>query len=282
MSDAIHVNQCALIISLKCTLKCKLCLVYAPYYENPQNYSLSDIRQSLDMYFKLVDSCGTFNVQGGEPLMHPELPEIMEEVAKYRTKIDKILLTTNGTLLPTQRLLQVLSQYKKHIQVNISDYGPKLSKHVSELETILTEWGISFQIIHYHGDQLHFGGWLDFTDHTLKHRTEESLIANASKCGYRNGGNLAIRGNEIYFCYRVARRIELGIIKKDQSSCVDMFDARTIEEKRNNVLEILSAKYTPACAYCVGKQSRAMHYPPAIQLSREELETGVEKIDEWM
>lgn len=276
--NPIHVHQCALIISLRCTLKCKLCLVYAPYYKNPKDYSLSEIERSVDTYFKLIDTCGTFNIQGGEPLMHAELPAVVEKVAQYRDRIDKILLTTNGTLLPSNRLIETLRACGDHVQVNISNYGPKLSKKVPQLVDILDENRIPYHVINYCGDHIHFGGWLDFTDHTFKHQTEEALVENASGCGYRDGGNLAIRGGEVFFCYRVARRIELGIVEKNEQSCVDMFDSRTIDEKRQNIRNILNAKYTPACAYCVGKRSGAEHYPPAVQITKEELEMGVEKM----
>lgn len=276
--ELIHVHQCALIISLRCTLKCKLCLVYAPYYKQPRDYPVSDITRSIDMYFHLIDTCGTLNVQGGEPLMHPQLPNILEKVAEYKDRIGKILLTTNGTLLPSPQLLQVLQKFRDNMQVNISDYGPQLSRMVPQLINILRENDIPYHVINYSGDQIHFGGWLDFTDHTLKHHTEADLIANASECGYRNGGNLAIRGSELYFCYRVARRIELGLIEKNEHSCINMFDDRTIDEKRENVRSILSAKYTPACAYCIGKRSEAIHYPPAVQITKEEMEVGVERI----
>lgn len=277
-ADKIHVHQCALIITLRCTLKCKMCLVYSPYYSSPEDFSLSEIKKTVDAYFQLVDSCDTFNIQGGEPLVHRDISEVVSKVAKYKDRIGKILLTTNGTLLPSENLLYVLNKYANCIQVNISDYGPSLSRKVPQLVDILEQHKIPYHVINYHGSNLHFGGWLDFTDHTLKHKDESSLIANAEECGYRNGGNLAIRNGELFFCYRVARRIELGIIKKDEMSCVNMFDDRTVEEKRQNIRNILNVKYTPACAYCVGKRSKAVHYPPAIQLSPEELKNGVEKL----
>lgn len=277
--NTIHVHQCALIISLRCTLKCKLCLVFAPYYSNPCDYPFEEISRSVDAYFELIDSCGTLNIQGGEPLMHKDLCRIIAKVAEYRERIGKILITTNGTLLPSDELMDVLREFKQFLQVNISDYGPELSKRVPDLVSLFENNGIPYRVINYHGEDLHFGGWLDFTDHTLKHHTEEDLIENAKECGYRNGGNLAIRRNELYFCYRVARRIELGIVEKNEKSCIDLFDERTIEEKRENIKQMLNAPYTPGCAYCVGKRKDAVHHLPAVQLTAEEFENGVEKID---
>ena len=272
MSADIHIKQCALITSLRCNLKCKLCLVYSPYYQHPKDYTLEELSAAVDGYFSLIDSCGTINIQGGEPLLHANLPEILLKVLQYRDKIGKVLLTTNGTLVPSRAVLDVLVRNREMVQVNISDYGPHLSKRVPEVTDVLECGGIPYHVIPYHGKHIHYGGWLDFTDHTLKYENTEDLIENAQNCGYRQGGNVAIRGNELYFCYRVARRIELGIIPKNYDSCLDLSDPCSLEEKRAHLLHMLSAPYTPACAYCVGKRESAKHYPPAEQLTRQELE----------
>lgn len=274
----INIKQCALIISLRCNLRCKLCLVYSPYYKNPQDFPLKEVIKSIDTFFSLVDTCGTLNIQGGEPLLHKDLPAIINRTVAYKKQIGKILLTTNGTILPSTSLIQSLKQNRDYVQINISDYGPNLSKKVTELIEMLKKAEITYRVISYHGDDVHFGGWLDFTDHTYKHHTEEELIRNAEACGYRNGGNLAIRLGELYFCTRVARRIELGIIEKNELSYIDMYSTKSFEEKRKNIRNILEAQYTPACAYCVGKRSHAKHYPAAVQLTKEDLIKGVEKI----
>jgi len=275
-NDSIHIRQCALLISLRCNLKCKLCLVYAPYYKNPQDFALEEVIKSIDTYFSLIDTCSTFNIQGGEPLLHKNLTEIINRTVAYKNQIGKILLTTNGTLLPSSLLMETLWESRDCIQVNISDYGPNLSKKVTELVEMLEKAEIPYHVISYHGEDAHFGGWLDFTDHTYKHHTEEELIRNAEECGYRKGGNLAIRLGELYFCTRVARRIELGIIPKNELSYVDMYSVKSLEEKRLNIRNILEAQYTPACAYCVGKRSEAKHYSAAEQLTKDELAVGVE------
>ena len=274
----IHIHQCALIISLRCTLKCKLCLVFAPYYENPKDYELAEVNKSIDTFFSLIDSCGTLNIQGGEPLMHKHLPEIIARTVAYKQQIGKILITTNGTLLPSVHLLELLCENRDCLQVNISDYGSGLSKRVPELIKMLKNADVPYRIINYSSGDIHFGGWLDFTDHTYKHLTEEALIDNAKDCGYRKGGNLAIRLGELYFCYRVARRVELGIVPQNELSCIDMYSKKSVEDKRENIRNILNAQYTPACAYCVGKRSDAKHYPPAIQVTKEEIAAGVEKL----
>lgn len=278
MMKKIHCHSMALIVSYRCTLKCKLCLVYAPYYKNPKDYPVDLLVESIDECFRLVDSCDTFNVQGGEPLMYKDLPSIMDKLGEYKKQIGKLLLTTNGTLLPDTKLINSLIALGDFVQVNISNYGIEKSPKVSDLISILEKNNVAYRVINYDTGNIHYGGWIDFTDHTLKYSSEEELLGNAAECGYRKGGNLAIVNGGMYICCRVVRRIDLGIIEKNDESFIDLFDTRELGERREIVRKILNAKYTPACKYCMGKRSDIPHYPPAEQLTKEELENGIEKI----
>lgn len=277
--QAIHICHGTLIITFRCTLKCKLCCVYAPYYKNAQDYTLTDIQRSIDSFFQIIDYCEVFNIQGGEPLMHKNLPQIIEHTMRYRDQMGKVLLTTNGTLMPSKELMETLCRFQDFIQVHISNYGPDLSKRVPELVNLLNENQIASQTFKYYGSDMHYGGWLDFTDHTYKNLTEEELVAQCRDCGCRSSSQFAIRNGELFCCGRNMRRMDLGIIEKNEESCVDMFDGRTVEEKRENVRAILNAKYTPACPYCAGKRLDRVHVTPAAQLTKEELEHGAEIMD---
>ena len=42
-------------ITSKCTLKCKLCLAYIPYYKNPKDLSYENAKKILARFFSLVD-----------------------------------------------------------------------------------------------------------------------------------------------------------------------------------------------------------------------------------
>lgn len=277
--NEIHVCHGTLIVTFRCTLKCKLCCVYAPYYKGAKDYPLQELERSVTSFFQLIDFCEVFNIQGGEPLLHPDLSRVIEHVMKYKGQIKTVLLTTNGTLMPKPELIEVLRRFRDSIQVNISNYGPDLSRKVPQLTVLLNENGIRNNTFKYYGTEMHYGGWLDFTDHTFKNLSEEELIRQCEECGCRSSSQFAIRGGELFCCGRNMRRSDLGIIPKDEKSRVDMFDSRTVSEKRENVRAILSAKYTPACPYCTGKRLGREHESPAVQLTPEELESGAEKMD---
>lgn len=278
--EEVRVDQLAFVVTMRCTLKCKHCLVFAPYYENPVDYSLDILYKSIEKFFEVVDSVGVFNVQGGEPFMHKDLSKIIEKVLSYSSKIERILLTTNGTLLPSNDVLKVLIKHNQQVSINISDYGRSLSRKVDELTRIFQKNNISYHINKYWGSDAHYGGWIDFTNHTIKCLTDAETAENAKYCGNRSGStNLAVRLGELYYCFRNTRRIDLGIIEKNTKSCVDLFnDLESVIEKRKQLNELLNAPFSPGCKYCVGKRKDLPHIPAAEQLSQTILPNEVEVI----
>jgi hypothetical protein len=105
--------------------------------------------------------------------------------------------------------------------------------------------------------------------------TQFAIAYKEQGCAYRSGSNLVMMLGELYFCCRVIRRVELGIIEKNEKSYVDMYGDCSRNEKRTNIRNILNAKYTPACAYCVGKRSDAKHHLPAVQLTIDEMNNNI-------
>lgn len=84
-----------------CNLRCKGCDHFAAIARK-RFISLDDITRDLARMSELFDAdVREMRVLGGEPLLHPQLKQILAETRKYLpdTKID---LTTNGILLPRQ------------------------------------------------------------------------------------------------------------------------------------------------------------------------------------
>ena len=73
-----------LTITHRCTLKCKLCGAYSPYYSNPKpHWSLSQLKLYTDKYFEIVDYVEKMTISGGEPLLHPDLGKLVEYLCTY-------------------------------------------------------------------------------------------------------------------------------------------------------------------------------------------------------
>jgi len=267
--NELRIDRGSLDITLRCTLKCKLCAAYAPFYDVPPHYSVDFLKRTVEKYFEIVDYVGDFSISGGEPLLHKDIDEIIINVFNFKERFSRFLILTNGTLLfkeSTIKLLQKFSE-EKNIQINISDYG-KVSNRVAELTKQLDEANILYRVINYHDEDLFNGGWIDYGDHSQKIFTLEERDEAGVNCVFASMNSTVIQGGELHRCARAHRRMELGIIPRNKKEYVDLFDESVAISEKKEVLRyiILKAKSTTACAYCNGMHSDSKRYPPAEQL----------------
>ena len=96
MNEIIKLSNTTLVVTFRCNLNCKLCAVSAPYYKEPPHYSVELLKKSIDRYFEAVDHVDKFTVNGGEPLVHPQIAEIMDYALKYIDRMDMLEIITNG------------------------------------------------------------------------------------------------------------------------------------------------------------------------------------------
>ena len=113
MNEIIKLSNTTLVVTFRCNLKCKLCAVSAPYYKEPPHYSVELLKKSIDRYFEAVDHVDKFTVNGGEPLVHPQIAEIMDYALKYIDRMDMLEIITNGSIAPSKELAQVLQKSEK-------------------------------------------------------------------------------------------------------------------------------------------------------------------------
>lgn len=121
----------SIVITERCTLKCKLCAEYSPFYRPQPHHSKEEVFRFLDEIFSVVDSVGDLSFSGGEPLLHRDLWEMIEYAGRYIDRIGRLLILTNGTLLPDREKLLSLRKNEavwNKLRFHISDYGPELSK----------------------------------------------------------------------------------------------------------------------------------------------------------
>jgi organic radical activating enzyme len=265
----IELNRTTFKITTRCTLKCKLCIAFIPYFQEQTDISFDDAKLILKNYFSIVDSVGTFSITGGEPLVNKDLVPIMEEVYKYSDQIKQyICIVTNGTLTMKDDVLDALSAHKK-IMVVISNYGPDLSRKFEALIKALKSRDINYRIDNYQGDSDDkYGGWIDYRDHSLKHTTNEAVKKQAQSCFFwTEGPYYEINFGELHPCSRSFWRMHSEIMVKDQRQYIDLLDNESsIDEKRVRLTKISQLVFLNACAYCSGNREDTKRYKPAEQL----------------
>lgn len=254
MNTKIELRRSVINITARCTLKCKLCVMGAPYYENPPHYNYETIEKTIEKYFQVVDYVQWFEYSGGEPFMHTDLDKMVSKCMEYSTQFEKLLILTNGTLLPRKELLEELVKHKERIIIMISHYGTHSSK-AEELQALLETNGIEVDVKKYYGEDQHFGGWVDYGQFQKYNRSEEELESIFKHCGAtKMSGCFTTHGGEMHWCVPSARGMRLlGVVPRDQSDYVDLFDEeKTIEEQKQKIISISQKKFITACDYCSG------------------------------
>ena len=228
------------------------------------------ISKTIDKYFELVDTVGDFDISGGETFLHPQIGDIIKKALQYEHRFNRLLILTNGTLLPSEDLLQAMKLSDK-ILVTISNYGV-LSKSTSALSRILEQNNIKFRVIDY-SDNIFCDGWVNYDSDKQLWHTEDELKRIGQNCAVRNRGcNFLIQNGEIHSCGRSYRRMEIGLIPRNSAEYVDLFDNTvSIEEKRETLLAMFHSDYGTSCAFCYGLCKDSKRYTPAEQLTTEEM-----------
>lgn len=262
-----ELRRTTFVITQKCTLKCRLCLAFIPYYETPVHTSIEEAGVILENYFKIVENVGIFSVTGGEPLLNPAFYDIMKLVYTYGRQIRNYIdIVTNGTMLMDVRTLELLKKNAKNTRVIISDYGKELSRKKEALVEQLQKYGIFYRVQNYAGSEdWLYDGWVDFTDHSLKHTTPKELERQALRCIFRQGHYYVINEGELHPCSRSFWRMYKGIISRDEEQFLDLLHC-TPQIGRTKLEHIEKLVALNSCAYCNGVYPGVKRYRPAEQL----------------
>lgn len=128
------------LITTRCTLNCEKCCLLIPYHKEKTDFSLDLLKRDADLFFQSVDYVSNFAVLGGEPLLSNNLIPYLRYLGEnFKNAIGSIQIITNGTLLPTKELIQVIKAYD--VEVRISDYTKQVpyQERLNELLLLLEQ-----------------------------------------------------------------------------------------------------------------------------------------------
>jgi len=253
----IFVHSLSLIVTDKCTLNCKNCAIMLPYFKESAVYTLEELEQSIDTAFQKIDFIGDFTVTGGEPLLCGQLEQVLAYAGRrYRDRIGSFKIITNGTISPSQGLLEVMKTYD--IDAEVSDYTkavPEIKARVERTVAAFRENGIS---CHFLSD----AQWVDFGfTKPDKDWSTDQLTAFFDFCsttcrGYVNG--------EIWYCINAgfAERA-LGRVP-DPDNRLDLRKVGDSLEERRAIVEFdmgFNKKgYVQMCRRCNGSCEINTHF----------------------
>ena len=214
-------NQIVFYIITGCTHNCKLCVSGVPYYrEQHKNYvvSLSDAQLEIDATFKLFSYVKRITVTGGEPLLHPELTEILNHIMKYSDQFGECRIFSNGSLMPSEKLFSVIKNSNKKLSFVINDYGSKLSPHAEKIHQ-----RTGCRVNHYTGKDQYFDGWVDYG--SLNERrpySEDEALDVMNHCHFTDWKMYNIFQGKLFYCTRAAIGMDLGFFELSERDYVDL------------------------------------------------------------
>lgn len=132
-------------ITDNCNLNCKGCLFASNMTEGNQHISLMCIKKDARRMAELFYDVPWIRILGGEPLMHPDIVEILKF---YREVFpdSEIDLCTNGLLIPKMEDTFWACLREARISIHVSGYKPTYGM-LEQIDSILKSNGLPYVIL---------------------------------------------------------------------------------------------------------------------------------------
>lgn len=245
--STVYMRSIDIVVTERCSLKCKDCSNLMQYYGKPSNFSLEEIIKDIETLLSSVDFIYEFRVIGGEPFVNNKIYEILEYLCSF-DKVNRASIFTNATIPLNEE--KILSLPVKKLSFSITDYGDH-SKQISNYKTILDANSISYRI---HPPEY----WTDSGTIIKPEHTLEEMKLRFSECC---GKNLyTLMGDKIYRCPFAAN---LERVYPAAINCGNSVVVESHKSELNNYL--YNVDFLPACNYCKGRSFSSPQIVPAIQ-----------------
>lgn len=240
-----EIYKLAIIITEKCSLRCKYCTEYMPDIAGIAKHT--DIEICKRSVGKLLDTVGkldSLTILGGELFLHPHWDEFVRWCIDDR-RIKNVVLLTNATIMPSN--WKVMQNDK--VVLALDDYGD-VSLRLSELKECAKKHGVNYAVYrHTH--------WFDVTGYSLVKQTEGELCRKYETCQIKGCWNIS--DGFLYKCttsfYKMKYMVRKNI--EGNSDFIDLLHQDT--DAIRKAIERLSGKdYLDACKYCAGTGNENM------------------------
>jgi organic radical activating enzyme len=253
--DKIFMRSVDLVLTERCSLKCKDCSNLMQYYERPVNYELEQMQQSISNLLSLVDGIQEIRIIGGEPLVNKNFHLVVNRLID-EANVHRIVIYTNGTIAPPDEKLVVMKSDK--VMVLITDYGD-LSRNKEKLMEGLARHGIA-----YHRDDAK--GWTDCSSIEKHSRTQQAQEEIFQECCAK--GLITISNGTMYRCPFSANASQLNAVPYEPSDWVNLENIHDTDpvEAKSSIRSFLNDKtYLKVCDYCSGRPLYAREIPAGVQ-----------------
>lgn len=235
-------------ITSRCTLKCRHCNMFMPYFKEHVDYEISDIMYDLELLFKHVDYLVSYRLLGGEPLLNKSLPSMIDQIGmKYGNRIGNIGIITNGTLVPSDNLIKVCKKY--NVKFDFSDYTDVVNYRKRFEETVkkVSDGGIRYEV----NRSLR---WCDFGFPVNNKMYDfDKVREHMLECGPLFHG---LNDGKFYYCHVSWSADKAKLLKNVPDDYVDLTELNNSEKSKEAILEHskgnMAKGFVKLCKICGG------------------------------
>jgi hypothetical protein len=103
----------------------------------------------MDLLFSKIDMLLLLHISGGEPFTYPNLDDLINYIVRtYNDKLGRLEMTTNGTIIPSEKLLTAMKNAELYLTVDdYSDALPQYRDKRNGLIDKLNEYGIAYRML---------------------------------------------------------------------------------------------------------------------------------------
>ncbi len=249
------VNSIDVVVTEKCSLKCKDCSNLMQYYEKPKNAEVEELSKDLFLILNSVDQVNELRFIGGEPLLVKSIYEFIENTSNFKN-FNELVVFTNGTIIPSDEKMRMMSDPR--IRFQISDYGISLSKRVKNLIQALSKFKIRYVV-----DRV--TTWQNCATIEPKERTPEQNLSVFANCCVNDAFTL-LHGR-LYGCPFSAHAENLQAIPHAAGDSFELED-RSEGETREGFKKLMSKVFYQACKYCNGRDYTVSTVDAAVQTKK--------------
>lgn len=243
---------CEYVVTTKCTLNCKHCNTFIPYFSEKTHckaVTFEQFKKDIDTLLKAVDYIDYFGFVGGEPLIAKDLPKMIKYALSKR-KIHHVFLATNCTILPSKELLKVMKNKKFGVQ--LSDYSDvkniknNLTVKYKEFKKLLSDNKIQFTHPHEDTNRLGFQSmpelYPDTQDNEKLQKTFNSCWGRY--CNMLCDGILTQCSLSVY----ITRNLELSPQIKNE--LVNIRETKPAKKLAEEIISFYARPFSAFCHYC--------------------------------
>jgi hypothetical protein len=235
--DYVFIRSLDVMITERCSLKCRDCSNLMQYFERPQDFDIEEVIADVQRVLDNVDEILEARVLGGDAFMHKQWYRMVAWLSGQE-KIRRVVVYTNGKIIP-----QDLSALKH----------PKVSVFMTDYDKLLRAAG-KRRLLPYimMGNEIWHkvvipDVWIDCATISKHNRTQEENDDLFQRCVATN--LLTLADGKLFRCPFAASAWLLGATEDG-----GRVNVRRQEDLRGRIKKYIKMEcHMPACDYCTGR-----------------------------